>query len=222
MHIDNPLQVYRLGIGMIYQDLALINNLDVAGNIFIGHESMYGPMQLLLDIRSMYAKAEALIKDLRVNISSRRLKVARMSGGQRRMVACDRAIAFQSRILIMDEPTASLGLTEANALLGPIRNLKSMGLSILLIAQRIPDVLSIADRVFVLRGGERQGVLDVRQVSLDDVATMTVRGKEGNGKSAPEVAYKSFGWIARQAEFRRHTFPRPGLRNTPGEAAAPD
>jgi ABC-type sugar transport system ATPase subunit len=222
VHIDSPQQVYRLGIGMIYQELALLNNLDVAGNIFIGRESMYGPMQLLLDIRSMYTKAETLIKDLRVNISSRRLKVARMSGGQRRMVACARAIAFQSRILTMDEPTAALGLTEANALLEPIRNLKSMGLSILLITQRIPDVLSIVDRVFVLRGGERQGVLDIRQVSLEDVATMTVRGKEGNGKSAPEAAYKSFGGFARQAEFRRHTFPRPGLRNTPGEAAAPD
>lgn len=84
-------------------------------------------------------------------------------------------------------------MTEANALLGLIRNLKSMGLSILLIPQRIPDVLSIADRVFVLKGGERQGVLDIRQVSLDDVAMMIVRGKEGNGKSASQVAYKSFG-----------------------------
>ena len=193
VHIDNPQEAYRLGIGMIYQDLALFNNLDVAGNIFIGRESMSGPMGLLLDMKSMYAKAETLIQDLRVNISSPRLKVARMSGGQRQMVACARAIAFQSQILIMDEPTAALGVTEANALLGLIRNLKAMGLSILLITQRIPDVLAIADRVFVLKGGERQGVLDVHKVSLDDVVTLIVKGKEGNGKAAPEVAYKSFG-----------------------------
>jgi len=193
VHIDNPQQAFRLGIGMIYQDLALFNNLDVAGNIFIGRESMYGPLKLLLDMKSMYAKAEALIKELRISISSPRLKVARMSGGQRQMVACARAIAFQSQILIMEEPTAALGVTEANALLGLVRNLKAMGLSILLITQRIPDVLAIADRVFVLKGGERQGVLDVSKVTLDDVVTLIVKGREDNGKAPPEVKYKSFG-----------------------------
>jgi len=193
VHIENPRQAFRLGIGMIYQDLALFNNLDVAGNVFVGREAMCGPMNLLLDMRTMYAKAGALIKELCVNINSTRLKVARMSGGQRQMVACARAIAFQSQILIMDEPTAALGVTEANALLGLIKNLKSMGLSILLITQRIPDVLTLADRVFVLKGGERQAVLDVSRVTLDDVVTMIVKGKEGNRKAAPEVAYQSFG-----------------------------
>ena len=109
------------------------------------------------------------------------------------MVACARAIAFQSQILIMDEPTAALGVTEASALLGLIRNLKAMGLSILLITQRIPDVLAIADRVLVLKGGERQGVLDVSKVTLDDVVTLIVKGREDNGKAPPEVKYKSFG-----------------------------
>ncbi|NTU55443.1 MAG: sugar ABC transporter ATP-binding protein [Anaerolineales bacterium] len=193
-HIRNPQDAYNLGIGMIYQDLALFNNLDVARNIFVGRELVHGPLSLFLDKKSMYKKAESLIRDLRVDIKSPKLNVARMSGGQRQMIACARAIAFDSKILIMDEPTAALGVTEANKLLGLIRNLKTMGLSILLITQRIPDILAIADRVFVLKGGQRQDILEVSQVTLDDVVTMIVKGKDRNGNHpVAEVEYKSFG-----------------------------
>jgi ABC-type sugar transport system ATPase subunit len=128
-----------------------------------------------------------------VDISSPRLNVALMSGGQRQMVACARAIAFQSKILIMDEPTAALGVTEAGKLLSLIRNLRDMGLAILLITQRIPDVLAIADRVFVLKGGQRQDVLVVGKVTLDDVVTLIVRGKDRNGVQLSAVEYQSFG-----------------------------
>jgi len=193
VRIRNPLDASRLGIGMIYQDLALFNNLDVARNIFIGREAARGPLNLLLDKRSMYKRAEELIQELRVDIRSPKLNVARMSGGQRQMVACARAIAFQSKILIMDEPTAALGVTEANKLLSLIRSLRERGLSILLITQRIPDILTIADRVFVLKGGQRQDVLEVGKVTLDDVVTMIVRGKERNGMPAPDMQYQSFG-----------------------------
>jgi len=178
---------------MIYQDLALFNNLDVAKNIFIGRELSRGPFRIFLDKKSMYQKAEDLIRDLRVDIKSPRLNIASMSGGQRQMVACARAIAFQSKILIMDEPTAALGVTEANKLLSLIRNLKDLGLSILLITQRIPDILAIADRVFVLKGGQRQDILEVSMVSLDDVVTMIVKGKDGNGNQKQGIEYKSFG-----------------------------
>ena len=193
VHIDNPQQAFRLGIGMIYQDLALFNNLDVARNIFVGRECSRGPLGLLLDKKSMYQKAEDLIRELRVDISSPRLNVALMSGGQRQMVACARAIAFQSKILIMDEPTAALGVTEAGKLLSLIRNLRDMGLAILLITQRIPDILAIADRVFVLKGGQRQDVLVVGKVTLDDVVTMIVRGKDRAGAQPTSVQYQSFG-----------------------------
>jgi ABC-type sugar transport system ATPase subunit len=192
-HIRNPLDASRLGIGMIYQDLALFNNLDVARNIFVGKELTRGPFGLFVDKKRMNARAEELIRDLRVDIKSPKMLVARMSGGQRQMVACARAIAFQSRILIMDEPTAALGVTEAGKLLGLIKNLKDMGLSILLITQRIPDILAIADRVLVLKGGQRQDVLEVSKVTLDDVVTMIIKGKGGNGGPAPEVGIQSFG-----------------------------
>jgi ABC-type sugar transport system ATPase subunit len=192
-HIRYPHDAANLGISMIYQDLALFNNLDVAKNIFIGRECARGPFKSLVDKKSMYQKAAELIQELRVDIKSPKLNVARMSGGQRQMVACARAIAFQSKVLIMDEPTAALGVTEANKLLSLIRNLKERGLSILLITQRIPDVLAIADRVFVLKGGQRQDVMDVSQVTLDDIVTMIVKGKNGNGTQAPDLQYHSFG-----------------------------
>jgi len=192
-HIQNPHDAFNLGVGMIYQDLALFNNLDVARNIFIGRELVHGLFNIFIDKKRMYMRAEEVIRDLRVDIKSPKFNVARMSGGQRQMVACARAIAFQSKVLIMDEPTAALGVTEANKLLGLIRNLKDMGLSILLITQRIPDILAIADRVFVLKGGQRQDILEVSKVCLDDVVTMIVKGKDRNGNQTPQVEYQSFG-----------------------------
>jgi len=193
VNIRSPQDASRLGISMIYQDLALFNNLDVARNIFVGREFRHGPLRLLLDKKKMYQKSQELIQELGVDIRSPKLSVALMSGGQRQMVACARAIAFQSRILIMDEPTAALGVTEAGILLSLIRSLRDRGLSILLITQRIPDVLAIADRVFVLKGGQRQAVMEVSKVTLDDVVTMIVRGKNGTGDTASDTKYRSFG-----------------------------
>jgi ABC-type sugar transport system ATPase subunit len=191
--IHNPMDSFKLGISMIYQDLALFNNLDVANNIFAGRELAWGPLGMTLNKKGMYRRAEELIKDLRVDIKSPKLNVARMSGGQRQMVACARAIAFQSKIMILDEPTAALGVTEANKLLGLIKNLKNLGLSILLITQRIPDILAIADRVFVLKGGVRQEILNVKDATLDDVVTMIVKGKNSNLEIADDIEYQSFG-----------------------------
>ena len=193
VEINSPLDSFKQGISMIYQDLALFDNFDVARNIFAGREVVRGPLGLTLDKKNMYRRAEELIKDLRVDIKSPKLNVERMSGGQRQMIACARAIAFQSKIMIMDEPTAALGVTEANKLLGLIKNMKDLGLSILLITQRIPDVLAIADRVFVLKGGTRQDVLNVSEVTLDDIVTLIVKGKDGQGEMADDVEYQSFG-----------------------------
>jgi len=193
VEIHNPMDSFKFGISMIYQDLALFNNLDVAKNIYAGRELVRGPLGLTLNKKEMYTQAMELIKDLRVDIKSPKLDVDRMSGGQRQMIACARAITFQSKIMIMDEPTAALGVTEANKLLDMIKNLKELGLSILLITQRIPDVLAIADRVFVLKGGIRQDILNVRDITLDDVVTLIVRGKNGNGEFANDIEYKSFG-----------------------------
>jgi ABC-type sugar transport system ATPase subunit len=191
--IHTPQDAFRLGIGMIYQDLALFNNLDVARNIYVGRDLARGPFHAFLDKRRMYEKAGQQIRELKVDIKSPKMNVARMSGGQRQMVACARAMAFESKILIMDEPTAALGVTEANKLLALIRHLKGMGISILLITQRIPDILSIADRVFVLKGGRRQDILEVGKVTLDDVVTLIVKGKASAANGVSEMEFRSFG-----------------------------
>jgi ABC-type sugar transport system ATPase subunit len=192
-HIRNPQDSANAGIAMIYQDLALFNNFDVAKNIFVGRERTRGPLGLFLDKKAMHRQAEELVKELKVDIKSVRQNVMTMSGGQRQMVACARAIAFKSTVLIMDEPTAALGVTEANKLLSLIRSLADGGLSILLITQRIPDILAIADRVFVLKGGAKQGVLKVGEVTLDDVVTLIVRGRDSAAQQPSDVHYKSFG-----------------------------
>ena len=177
--LRSPRDAQALGPAMIYQDLAVFNNLDVAANVFTGREHTKHFLGItFLDKRRMYDESQALLERLRINISSPKLLVERMSGGQRQMVAVARAIGFDARILIMDEPTAALGVKEANTLLDLVAELRDQGISIILVTHRITDVLSIGDRVMVLR----QGVLDVEDSTLEDVENLIVRGRpEGSG-----------------------------------------
>ncbi len=170
-----PLDARAKGIEMIFQDLALFDTLDVASNIFIGREASVGPFWLKK--KPMWDQAAKLLAELRVNISSPQLKVERMSGGQRQMVAVARALAFGNQILIMDEPTAALGVRESTAVLETIKRLSETH-SIMLITQRLPDVSDLADRVLVLKGGRSQGILNVPDVTIDDIARMIVTGSE--------------------------------------------
>lgn len=186
--LRNPEDAHRLGIEMIYQDLALFDNLDVAANIFIGREHI--SRTHVMDRSRMWREAAEVLARMRINISSPKLLVEQMSGGQRQMIACARAVAFKSRILVMDEPTAALGVREANALLELVQGLKGEH-SIVLITQRIPDVLAIADRVMVMKGGLSQGVLDVDQVSLDDVVTLIVKGRGGDNHASEDQRFLS-------------------------------
>lgn len=178
--IRSPRDAQDLGVGMIYQDLALFNNLEAALNVFTGREHTRRLLGIsFLDKKRMREESKKLLDRLGIDIASPRLLVEKMSGGQRQMVACARAIGFQSRILIMDEPTAALGVKESNTLLELIAGLRDHGLSIILVTHRIPDVLAIGDRIMVLKGGERQGVLDTGKCTLDDVVTLIVKGRVG-------------------------------------------
>ncbi len=175
--LRNPRDAQALGLAMIYQDLAVFNNLDVAANVFTGREYTRRFLGItFLNRKRMEVESQALLDRLRINISSSKLLVERMSGGQRQMVAVARAIGFDARILIMDEPTAALGVKEANTLLDLMAGLRDQGISIILITHRISDVLAIGDRVMVLKGGERQGVLDVEDSTLEDIESLIVRG----------------------------------------------
>ncbi len=175
--LRNPRDAQARGLAMIYQDLAVFNNLDVAANVFTGREYTKRFLGItFVNKKRMEVESQALLDRLRINISSSKLLVERMSGGQRQMVAVARAIGFDARILIMDEPTAALGVKEANTLLELMAELRDQGISIILVTHRISDVLAIGDRVMVLKGGERQGVLDVGDSTLEDVESLIVRG----------------------------------------------
>jgi ABC-type sugar transport system ATPase subunit len=197
VQIEGPRHARELGISMVYQDLALFNSLDVASNIFVAREPTTDVLGLkLFDRKAMREQARELLARMKVNISSVDLPVARMSGGQRQMIAAARALAFAAKILLLDEPTAALGVREANTLLAQIKEWKAQGLSIILITQRIPDVLAVGDRVMVLKGGVRQDILEVANCDLDDIVNLIIKGREdlqNNTDAKQELEFLSFG-----------------------------
>jgi ribose transport system ATP-binding protein len=188
--LRSPADARTAGIEMIYQDLALFDDEDVAANIFMGRERVRRVLGMrVLDRRAMWEESARLLERLNINVASPRLSVRRMSGGQRQMIALAQAVAFESKILILDEPTAALGVREANTLLEFVQTLKHH-VSMIMITQRIPEVLAIADRVMVLKGGVRQGVLNVPDTTLEDVVSLIVGGRTGDDTD-PE--FMSFG-----------------------------
>lgn len=156
-HLTDPQHARRLGIEMVYQDLALANNLDVTANVFLGREAVstrLGPFGIM-DGRSMEREAQRLLNRLKIDIPSVRLLVERLSGGQRQAVAIARAMAFNSKVIIMDEPTAALSVAAIQKVLDLVRELKSQGASIIIISHRLEDIHSVSDRLMVMRQGRK-------------------------------------------------------------------
>ncbi len=153
----SPLDARRSGIEMIYQDLALCNDLDVSANIFLGRElrGRFGPLNLL-DRDKMAAETRRILDDLGLSITPDRV-VGSLSGGERQMVAVARALQFQPRLLLMDEPTAALSAEKIRVLLRLVEGLKKRGVSILLISHRFTDILHVCDRIIVVRQGSVVG-----------------------------------------------------------------
>jgi ABC-type sugar transport system ATPase subunit len=157
VHLTDPLHARRLGIEMVYQDLAIANNLDVTSNVFLGREAAstkLGPFSVL-DSRLMEREAQRLLGRLKIDIPSVRLQVERLSGGQRQSVAIARAMAFNSKVIIMDEPTAALSVAAISKVLDLVRELKAQGASIIIISHRLEDIYSVSDRLMVMRIGRK-------------------------------------------------------------------
>jgi simple sugar transport system ATP-binding protein len=155
--ISDPLDARRLGIEMVYQDLSLVDHLDVAANVFLGREVESTPIGIFsfLDHRHMEKKAQQLLDHLKIDISSARLNVESLSGGQRQSVAIARATAFNAKVIIMDEPTAALSVSAISKVLDLVRELKVQGRSIILISHRLEDIYQVSDRMIVLRHGRK-------------------------------------------------------------------
>ncbi len=169
VHMTNPLDARRLGIEMVYQDLAIANNLDVTANVFLGRESVsaqIGPFGVM-NSEQMEQQTTRLLDRLKIKIPSVRLLVERLSGGQRQAVAIARAMAFDSKVIIMDEPTAALSVAAITQVLDLVRELKAQGASVIIISHRLEDIYSVSDRLIVMRLGRK--VRDVPVAgNLDD------------------------------------------------------
>ncbi|MCU0830201.1 MAG: ATP-binding cassette domain-containing protein [Rhizobiaceae bacterium] len=173
--IDNPRDAKAYGIETIYQTLALADNVDAAANLFLGRElkTRWGT----LDDAAMEAEARKVMGRLNPNFRRFKEPVSKLSGGQRQSVAIARAILFNARILIMDEPTAALGPQETAQVGELIKELKKDGIGIFLISHDIHDVFDLADRVFVMKNGQVVGEAKTTDVTKDEVLGMIILGK---------------------------------------------
>jgi ABC-type sugar transport system ATPase subunit len=171
MHIPNPRAATDLGIATVYQDLALVDQRSVAANLFLGREPRRG---IVVDRKRMYAEAEQVIGKLHIRIPSVHALVGSLSGGQRQAVAIGRTMAQNSRIVILDEPTAALGVEQQQFVLDLVRQLKEHGYSIIIISHNLLHVFSVADRITVLRGGRHVGVRSKVETSSDEIIKLIV------------------------------------------------
>jgi simple sugar transport system ATP-binding protein len=163
----SPLDARRSGIEMIYQDLALCNDLDVSANIFLGRERRRRIGFLtLLDRVGMATETARILEELGIGIAPDR-EVGSLSGGERQMIAVARALQFQPRLLLMDEPTAALSAEKIRVLLALVDELKSRGVSVLLISHRFTDILHVCDRIVVVRQGAVVGEIQPHAQSAE-------------------------------------------------------
>ncbi len=174
----SPIDARKQGIETVYQDLAVAPAMTIAENLFLGREilkpGMLGKLLRLIDKKQMLLDATTYMVDLKIGLRSMSQAVETLSGGQRQGVAVARSAAFAKHVVIMDEPTAALGVKEGNMVLELIRRVRDKGLPVILISHNMPHVFEIADRIHVQRLGKRAAVLNPKTISMSDtVAVMT-------------------------------------------------
>ncbi|MCB5203489.1 ATP-binding cassette domain-containing protein [Neorhizobium sp. T786] len=167
--LDNPATALNLGIATVFQDLALCENLDVVANLFLGHE--LNPLRL--NEVQMEVRAWTLLRELAARIPSVREPVASLSGGQRQTVAIARSLLLDPKIIMLDEPTAALGVAQTAEVLNLIERVRDRGLGVIIISHNMEDVRAVADRIVVLRLGRNSGIFTPDASNHELVAAIT-------------------------------------------------
>jgi len=175
--ITGPADAFKLGIAPVYQDLALVESRDVVMNMFLGTELTHGPLRLLLDHRGMAREAQRVLDEVHSRIPSVREVVRKLSGGQRQAVAVGRALLRGGEIIIMDEPTAALGVEQTKEVLQLIETLRSQGRTVILISHNISQVFQVADRISVMFHGELVGTRRTAETTHEEIVSMIVGAK---------------------------------------------
>jgi D-xylose transport system ATP-binding protein len=186
--ISRPNDATALGIATVYQDLALCDNLDVVANIFLGQEEITGgPASATrqLDEARMEHHAGELLSSLAVTIPSMRTEVGTLSGGQRQQVAVARSLLGEPKVVLLDEPTAALGVPQTKQVLELIGRLRERGLGVVVISHNLANVFAIADRIVVLRLGRAAGDFQAEQTTEEHVVA-AITGAGGNGEKKDE------------------------------------
>ncbi len=175
--LNNPREARDSGIETIYQDLALADNLDVGSNVFLGREvkrPLIGKMVQTLDRKHMQKESLKVLDRLDIEIPTLTTPIRSLSGGQRQAVAIARAIYWQAKMLILDEPTAALGVSEQRKVLSLVKTLRAQGVPIILISHNMQDVFAVADRVVVMRRGNKVGERKIAETTVDEIVSLRV------------------------------------------------
>jgi D-xylose transport system ATP-binding protein len=190
--IDGPKDATALGIATVYQDLALCDNLDVVANLFLGQEKVAeGPGGLVrqLDETDMEHRSHELLEQLSVTIPSVRSEVGTLSGGQRQQVAVARSLLGEPKVVMLDEPTAALGVVQTKQVLALIKRLRERNLGVIVVSHNLANVFEVCDRIFVLRLGRGAGNFDASRTSEEQVVGAITGAEFGeNGGEGKETS----------------------------------
>ena len=193
VHFRSPIEARRHGIETVYQGLAVAPAMTIAENLFLGREivrsGFLGRIFRLLDKDRMLQLAREHIASLRIGIPSMTQAVETLSGGQRQGVAVARGAAFARHVVILDEPTAALGVKEGNMVLELIREVRDRGLAVILISHNMPYVFEIADRIHIQRLGKRAAVVDPKKISMSDTVAVMTGAKRADELPADALAH---------------------------------
>jgi D-xylose transport system ATP-binding protein len=182
VHVTGPQSATSLGIATVYQDLALCDNLDVVANLYLGREEL--GTGHVLDETSMEQETSRVLKRLAVRIPSVRTQVASLSGGQRQSVAIARSMLGEPKMVLLDEPTAALGVAQTAQVLNLIRTLRDHGLAVVVISHNLGDVFQVADRIEVLRLGRHVATFEAGETDSDEVVSAITGAKAAEERAA--------------------------------------